>query len=303
MKLKYEVVDSTDRQRWLAARRKVITSTEVAGLFGLSEWHTPFSLWHEKKGELESSFKENERTRWGHRLERVVAEAAAERHTETISDFNDFRYNDLIGIGASFDFEITDGLNRCPLECKNVDGLVFRDKFGSEGDVLTDAPFQYTLQLQTEMLFHPADKILFACLVGGNRLFDMWVDRDPVVQQAIIDKVDEFWKMTEPPPPDYSQDWGVINRLFTQVKKGEELPSTEKLDSLMSAYHELQTIESNAAKGKMAIKAELLDNVRNASKVMGEKFTLSRSPVKPARIEYDRAGYSTFRVTARRGKK
>lgn len=63
---------------WLAFRRTGVTASEIAVILGLSRWDSPWALWHRKRGILED-VPAGEAADWGHRLESVIADAAAER--------------------------------------------------------------------------------------------------------------------------------------------------------------------------------------------------------------------------------
>jgi putative phage-type endonuclease len=69
------------REEWLQARHAGVGSSDIAILMGLSNWDSPFGLYHRKTGGLGEQ-EELERMRWGRKLEVVIAEEFAERHPE-----------------------------------------------------------------------------------------------------------------------------------------------------------------------------------------------------------------------------
>ncbi len=66
---------------WLDARRKGVTASEIAALMGLSNWETPFALYHRKLGNLPEQ-EDNLSMAVGRHFEAFVAGLFAERHPE-----------------------------------------------------------------------------------------------------------------------------------------------------------------------------------------------------------------------------
>lgn len=72
--------EHTDRAGWLAARRGGIGASEIAAVVGLSPWSSPLDLfWRHLSGDEQA---DNPSTRWGRRLEAVVADEYAAEHPE-----------------------------------------------------------------------------------------------------------------------------------------------------------------------------------------------------------------------------
>ena len=77
-----ETILIENEAQWLAERAKDVTSTQVAALFGVSPYLTEFELWHQKSNGIVEAFEENNRTRWGNRLEETIAKGFAEEFPE-----------------------------------------------------------------------------------------------------------------------------------------------------------------------------------------------------------------------------
>ena len=73
-----EIIPYTDEATWLENRRADLTSTDISALFGVSPYRTAFELYHVKRGNIEASHEENERTRWGKLLQDSIAKGVAE---------------------------------------------------------------------------------------------------------------------------------------------------------------------------------------------------------------------------------
>ena len=185
----------------LEKRKKYVTSTEVAAVFGVSKYRTPFSLWHLKKGELEESFESNERAEMGLAFERVIAELACQKlELPAPTSMDEFLTDDILKMAASFDFKTKKDGKRKIIECKAVDGIIFKNEWTVEGDEIIDEPLWIALQNQMQLMVSGDESLILAVLVGGNRLLVKIVEKNEKVQAAIREKVAEFWASKEPPP-------------------------------------------------------------------------------------------------------
>lgn len=68
-----------NRDKWLQTRARNINSSEVAALFGLSPYMTPLELYALKTGQIEDSFRDNDRAAAGRHLEAGIAAWACEK--------------------------------------------------------------------------------------------------------------------------------------------------------------------------------------------------------------------------------
>ena len=147
-----EVITITDRQQWLQERAKDVTSTEVSALFGLSPYKTEFELFHEKRDNAIVAIPENERMKWGNRLESIIAHSAAEDYGWEIAKLNVYMRKPEYRMGSSFDFEIlssSDGPGI--LEIKNVDGIQYAKNWIDDGQGNIEAPNHIEMQIQHQM--------------------------------------------------------------------------------------------------------------------------------------------------------
>jgi putative phage-type endonuclease len=77
------LIPAATEAEWLAARAKGITASEVAIVMGLApaEWASPFSLYHQKLGDLPEP-EDSISLRVGRHMESLVCDLFAERHDE-----------------------------------------------------------------------------------------------------------------------------------------------------------------------------------------------------------------------------
>ena len=101
-----EIHRPENKAHWLELRSMDITSTEVSALFGISPYKTHFELWHQHKDGLITEIEENERMRWGSRLQNAIAEGIAEDEGWQIRLMDEYVRDPARRMGSSFDFGI-----------------------------------------------------------------------------------------------------------------------------------------------------------------------------------------------------
>lgn len=306
-----ETIVPENEAAWLELRKKDITSTETAALFGLSPYATAFELWHRKHDNIEVEFKMNERVQWGSRLQDAIAAGVAEDQGWTIRRMTEYIRDPELKMGASFDFSIeTHTVPGWPqeekgiLEVKNVDSLAFRDGWIVDGDNV-EAPPHIEIQVQQQLALTGRTVAFIAALIGGNRVILIKREPDPTVITAIKEKIKGFWASVDAhqePTPDFARDADFIARLYSYAEPGKVFNADDRIAKLAFAYKQAADEVKTAEEKKDAAKAELLTIVGSAEKVIGPTFTISAGMVGPAHVEYDRQGYRLFKISWKKAK-
>lgn len=304
-----EVIVPKDEAHWLSLRMQDITSTEIAALFGLSPYMTEFELWHRKKEKLDVVFEENERMKWGTRLQDAIAEGIAKDEGFSVRRMIEYIRIPSLRMGASFDFEIfgeplkpeTDGL----LEIKNVDGLVFKDGWETE-EGKEEAPAHIELQVQYQLAVSGKAYAKIGALVGGNRVLLIHRKPETRIIEAIKARVKEFWRTieaNEPPKPDFTRDLETIARLAGYAEPGKVVEATPRINELAASYKEAGALEKAAKEKKDAAKAEMLTLIGDAEKVLCDIGTFSTGLIGPCEIPATtRKGYRMFKPSWKKSK-
>lgn len=300
---------------WRQLRAQDLTSTDVAALFGLSPYKTAFELWHEKKAGEVVRLAENERMKWGKRLESAVAEGIASDMGWAIRPMKEYVRVPESRIGSSFDFRILDpagsmdstGSSDALLEIKTVDFLAFRDGWTIE-DEFIEAPAHIELQVQHQMLVSGLKRAYIGVLVGGNRIEVIERLADEEVHRAILGKVREFWCSIDantPPPPVMPDDAEAVIRLHQYAEPGKLLDARGDADlaSLLQEYQRLGTECRKLEDERKVLKATLLERIGDAEKVLADGYTISAGIVGPTEVSYTREAYRNFRVTPKKAAK
>lgn len=310
-----------DRDDWLQLRAQDITSTESAALFGLSPYCTLWELYHRKKnGEL-GEIEDNERMKWGRRLEAIIASGIAEDNGLVIQNITDYaRHDNQRGMGASLDYRIDDvtadasdeikalfkGYGQGVLEIKNVDWMRYRDTWLVDEDGDIEAPEHIELQFQ-----HQAEVLglgwgIIVPFVGGNDPKIILRETDTTVGQALRQKIESFWVRIDEldePDPVFAEDAEFIINRYREVNglRVENMMDNQHLDGLLRTYKSHGSVESEAKKLKSATKAEILSIIGDATRVDCLSGSVSSKIVGAKDIAYTRKPYRTFSVNLKKG--
>ena len=310
-------IQFSTREQWLADRAQDITSTEIAALYGLSPYCTEFELWHQKAEGFTVPFSENDRMKWGTRLQDAIAIGVAEDMGWEASRLDDYMRDEDARIGSSFDFEVV-CRERGPglMEIKNVDRSIFYEKWIDEPTGI-EAPQHIELQAQHQMEVADMGWCAIVALVGGNDAKVTIRDRDRAIGRDIRKRVAAFWESVAtgtPPAPNYETDADFLCKLHGRADKGTQIDAPSDVAALLADYADLGKIEGDAAKKRKAIKAQVLERIGTASKVTSPIGALSCSETQPSQGTLitpemvgtyvgARAGFRQFRFTPAKAKK
>lgn len=264
-----ETIPILSAEQWHAERAKDVTSTQVAALFGCNPYLTHLELWHQKATGYVEEFDNNDRVRWGNRLEAAIAAGVVEDwHLSDLRRVTDYRRMPSLRLGASFDFVAVDQDGAVALlEIKNVDAYEFREKWSGEGETLL-APAHIELQVQTQLMVNPVDYAVIAVLVGGNQLFTVKRERDTELQDEIARRVAAFWTSVAngtPPTPDYARDAELLLSHVYNRTDGHEVDaaSDPELAEMVQEWLDAKGWSERLR----PLQAEIAERVGTASKV------------------------------------
>lgn len=302
---------------WLEARKKYVTSTEAAALFGAGSFvKTAYELYHLKAGTVEPpEFYENNRVKWGQRLESAIANGIAEDLGLIVTPFKAFMTMPEFGLAASFDFAIT-GLveghednearrafaehGQGILEIKNIDSLQFKRGWLDDGETL-EAPIQYEMQIQTQMEVADMGWGILSPLVGGNTPKPIIRIRDRDAGAAIRTKAKDLWARINAgaePAPDFTKDGATIAKVYRDNDgSGVDLSHDGRLASLCRAYKQASAEEKAAKEFKDAAKAEILTIVKHAKSIAYNGGKISAGTNKESFRAYYRDAYEKISIS------
>ena len=214
-------IDIKDEAHWLAVRDMHIGGSEVAALF--SKWLLPdgqtavlhayeeppegalllgscspytnaYELFLNKSGKLKpKDWVSNERMDAGTYLEPALAEWAKAKYDWKLRKVRRYSTHPTIeGWGCSVDFEVH-GRGMEPVEFKNIDFLIARDKWQIvDGEVIVP-PLHIILQLQHYIGARGSERGWIVACVGGNELVRGSFDAHTPTIERIGEAVAAFW--------------------------------------------------------------------------------------------------------------
>lgn len=225
-----------ETDEWFAARRAGITGTDLPKILGLTKYGNALSVWLDKRGELDDDA--GEAARWGQVLEDPVASEWAWRHSTHVDDVGVLAHVDHEWMRASLDRLVTtcpDDDGSCALEVKTRSAWV-ADQW-AEG-VPDSVLAQTTWGLMVTGLNHHH----VAALIGGQRLVSYRVDRDPKLEEYLLDAATPVWQaVVEGVPPEAHPDsegvlLELLDRLYAKREGDRELDS--HADEWLALYEE-----------------------------------------------------------------
>ncbi len=282
-----EIITPSDHNDWLALRKRDVTSTESAALFGASPYVTRFDLYHRKRSFITPEFQVNDRMKWGNYLEAAIAAGIAQEHGWDIGPMKEYMRLPELRIGSSFDFMILNHPDGpAHLEIKNVDFMAFKDGWIVE-DGETQAPVHIEMQVQHQMLVSGFPRSFIGALIGGNRAVVIERERDESVIKAIRKKVAEFWRDVDEgkePPAMMPEDAETMIRMNQYAEPGKILDasSDEEVAALIAQYANAKAAASHAEEDANVAKARLLERIGDAEKVLCREWKISASMVSDA---------------------
>ena len=289
------VVIPESKAHWLEMRHKNISSTEAPVLYNASPYQTLFEMYHAKRSDDLHLIQENERMVWGNRLQDAIANGVAADKCWVIRPMKEYITLPGYRLGSSFDYMI--GESEAILEIKNVDSLVFNNKWTED-----EAPAHIELQVQTQMLVSGITKCYICALVGGNRIHIIERDYNPKIGESILKQAQKFWAMTAPPPIDFERDAKFIKELYSFAEPNKIIEPTERLDQLASEYKILQSSSKELTEKLDGIKAEILSIMQDAEKVKGQGYSINAGMVSESQVSYTRQAYRTFKIFFKKDK-
>lgn len=274
-----EIITPTSEAHWLQLRTVDVTSTESAALFGMSPYVTHFDLWHRKRSGEVPEFKQNERMKWGNRLEAAIAAGIAEERGWKIEPLKTYWRDPDLRLGSSFDYLVL-GDEPAHLEIKNVDYLAFRDGWLEHDDGTIEAPEHIEMQVQHQMAVSGLKRAYIGALIGGNRVQVIERERDDEVIRAIRARVAEFWRTVEAgeePSPVMPDDADALIRLNQYADPGKILDASNDVNitTLVRDYKQARADADAAEEHQKILKAKLLEAIGDAEKVVGPGWKIS----------------------------
>lgn len=296
-----EYITPESEAHWLEMRRNDLTSTEASALFNMSPYSTRYELWHKKRGILPEDFEDNDRVQAGRHIEPAIASLVAERYGVVVEPFKRYARDVQDRMGSSFDYLVTgvtendvtdhtlrdffNDLGPGIIECKNVDGLVFKRKWMDDE---TPAHIEIQLQHQLELTRHGWGAVV--ALVGGNKLETYVRERNAEFGQVLRNEIRKFWRSVDEdqaPPIIYPDDAEVVISMH-QFSDGSiaDARGDDAIGLLCAGYDDVSAQIKALEQQKEIFKAKILDYAGDAATLLwdGGKVVLTQTKDSPGTL-------------------
>lgn len=253
----------TDEERWLADRRKYVTSTEVSALLGLNRYKTGNQVRQDKKDggqPLDPRFEQY--IKMGHRWEEKVLQYGCELLGDKIDQGQGFYTIEADRISATPDAVLESGR---VLEAKTTGIKNLRYW-------LESPPAEYLVQLQVQMMCTGAQEGYLTGLFFKNWPSDKaepvhavtyYVRRHEKLQKKILDKVKKFW-----------DNYNETKRMVVPAYEKEETLKMVKQSGSMfkdEALQEFTPWDSITERDKQIIRQVMLELAAKPQVVFGHR--------------------------------
>ena len=313
---------------WLKLRHSCISSTESAALMGLGSYQTPFEIGLDKqRAEPPPSIEQNERVKWGKRLQHTIAKGISEDFGVKVRRVTGYAMREDCRLGASFDYEICGilqdeqgneiiaenqtlqmmyrDLGPGVLEIKNVDYYIFRQQWkkDEEGEEL-EAPPQFEIQVQHQLEAIGTRKwAVIGVLIGGNDTQIVIREYDPEFGAEIRRVVDKFWADLGNgvlPPVTLPADVEVLRRIYLSSTPGKVYNGAEdeELALLCREYDSAKDLAKTYEEARKAVAVKILQKIGDSELATAPGFKISATTVPSTWVErFEKKAFRMLRIT------
>lgn len=288
------VSQQEDEKEWLAVRTKGIGGSDIGAICGVSPFTSARQIYFNKTGQYEDAIKPGaaaqERMKWGHLLEPIVASEFASRTGKKLIELDaTLAHKDYPWMRANVDRLIVDdnGIPYGILECKTTSE--YNNEEWENGDLLLSYIYQLNWYLHILDLKYGA----FACLVGGNKFYYYEVYRnDELVQNTLLPAAHEFWNnnvLALKEPELQATDTDYVNDKYADVEKNSEITLADDIDNELARtvfeckarIKELEAIRDEAMN-------KLKDRLKDHEIGYCRDYTVKWSPRQQTRVDGDK---------------
>lgn len=270
----------TEQQR--LDRRLGIGGSDVAVIFGLSNYSTPYQLFLEKSGLVEFAVEEETRHQyWGSRLESIIVDEFARRNNVVVEQrdtivhpIHDYMRGNVDGYIPEWNHV---------LEVKCADGFM-RDSWGEDGsDVI---PMQYLLQVAHYCAVANSPTAHIAVLLGGNDYRQFVYHRDMTLENTIIDASKEFWTCVQTNTQPEPINLGDLKLLFPRHNPEKTVIADESIalaiSQLIDAKKQAATLDAIEKEAKFQI-CKYLEDAECLTNLEGKPLVTFKADAKGSR--------------------
>lgn len=257
------------REEWLALRKNTIGGSDAAGIIGLSQYSTPYTVWADKTGRLPDK-EDSEAMRLGRDLEDYVARRWMEATGKKCRRWQAMLYNPAYPFAHADIDRWVIGEN-AGLECKTTSTLDTAQFKGVE------FPVKYYAQCVHYMAVTGADRWYLAVLVYGKGFFVYCLERDEAEIAALMAAEDNFWGYVAtnmPPPVDGKEPTGEAITTIYAESRPDELQLFGR-EALLDEWQLLKEEQQRLAERIGTIENQIKADMGEAERGVAGSYTVS----------------------------
>lgn len=299
---------NADHSAFLQARQSGLGGSDIATLFGVNPYSTKLELYLQKRGEIEPT-ADTRLTRTGRAMEQVIAVMVAEREGAKLRKVNrTLRHPNHDFLIAHIDRDYV-GIRK-GLEIKNVSPRMAY-LWGNDGT--PDAVAEHYLpQPHHYMLVLDYDMFDVAAYFGGDDLRVYPMERDPEMDDIIIDSAHDFWHnhvlAGVPPEPDFDHKstLPLLRRMYPGTN-GQTVIASELDETLLywakvaedaaAKAHQYETVAEQARNHLLAAMGDAAVLKLDGRRAMVRKV-IKKKAYEVAEMDYVSARFTTLRSKA-----
>ena len=212
-----------DRDGWLAARRELVTASELPIIMGLVDWETPLGLWQRKLG-LKPEPDEREAWDWASEMEEPIARWFASKTGRVVTRSQDLVRNEQWPwLAATLDYETWAPEDQATLDLGPYLGPLDVKTRRAKGEVWDDGvPDYYAPQYEAQGRITGAGGATAAVSIWGAPPIWTDYDCDDALWAQVLEASYAFYKALtdETPPPVSAGDRDNLKAMYPKEEPG-----------------------------------------------------------------------------------
>lgn len=252
----------TDEQR--ERRKDGIGASDSPIIMGYSSYKTPYQLYLEKTGKIDSDDEMTEQQYWGNAIEPLLVKRFAEENNVEVSFPDTIYHPDYPFIFANLDGWIES--ERAVIEAKCVNSFQRKEWDMALNDGI---PLNYLIQIAKQCALTNASRGYCAVLIGGMEYKQFIYERDLALEELIIKSDLEFWECVQKgiePEPIKTSDC----RLKYPTPSPEKIVnSTFKTANALNALIDVKAKMKKLTEDEDFHKMQLMNHMGDAEYLMG----------------------------------